>query len=144
MEMNQLSGALKAAILIHSMGRPAAERILNRLTLEEKELVNRHLDQMGEISSEVVEQVAKEFTARAQRAKSATGKSPASAAGAAQTQKQSGESGAEIAGLKALRSLNADEVLDWIKDEHPQTIAIVMVHMGTETASDVMSRNLPG
>ena len=68
---------MKAAILIHSMGRPVAERILNRLTREEKELVNRHLDQMGTISLEVVEQVAKEFTARAQRAKSTPQKSSA-------------------------------------------------------------------
>ena len=140
MQMNQLSGSLKAAILIYSMGKPAAERILNRLTREEKELVNRHLDQMGEISSEVVEQVAKEFTARAQRAMSNAAKPSAAAADAAQQQKPSDDASTEIAGLKALRSLNADEVFDLIKDEHPQTIAIILIHLNTAVASDVISK----
>ena len=131
---------MKAAILIHSMGRPAAEKILKRLTREEKELVNRHLDQMGEISSEIVEQVAKEFTARARHAKSTAAKPSASADAAAQTQKPSDDSSGEIAGLKALRSLNADEVFDLIKDEHPQTIAIILIHLNTAVASDVISK----
>ena len=139
--MNQLSGSLKAAILIHSMGRPAAERILNRFTREEKELINRHLDQMGAITTEVAEQVAKEFTDRAQRAKSSPKKSSASAA-AGQPQKQANGLSAEITGLKALLALNADEVFDLIKDEHPQTIAIILIHLNTAVASDVIS-NMP-
>ena len=69
MQANKLSGSLKAAILIHAMGRPAASRLLNRLTEEEVGLVNQHLEQMGTISPEVVEQVAREFTNLAQRVK---------------------------------------------------------------------------
>ena len=122
------------------MGRPVAERILNRLTREEKELVNRHLDQMGTISLEVVEQVAKEFTARAQRAKSTPQKSSAPAAGAGQALKPTDGSSGEIAGLKALLALNAAEVFDLIKDEHPQTIAIILIHLNTAVASDVISK----
>jgi flagellar motor switch protein FliG len=140
MEMNQLSGSLKAAILIHSMGRPAAERILNRLTRQERELVNRHMDQMGAISSEVVEQVAKEFTARAQRARSTLQKPSAAAGGAGKTLKQAGVSASEVAGLKALLALNADEVFDLIKEEHPQTIAIILIHLSPPVASDVISK----
>jgi flagellar motor switch protein FliG len=140
MEMNQLTGSLKAAILIHSMGRPVAERILNRLTREEKELVNQHLAQMGTISSEVVEQVAKEFTARAQRAKSIPPSSSATAAGTLPAQKGAGSSSDQIAGLKALLELSADDVFDLIKEEHPQTIAIILIHLNTAVASDVISK----
>lgn len=125
---------------MHSMGRPAADLILSRLTREEKELVNRHLDQMGAVSAEVVEQVAKEFTTRAQRARSSPGKSSESAAGRAQTQKQANGSSAKIDGLKALQALEADEVFDLIKDEHPQTIAIILIHLSTAVASDVISK----
>lgn len=131
---------MKAAILIHSMGRPAAERILNRLTREEKELVNRHLDQMGTVSAEVVEQVAREFTTRAQLAKSTSGKSSESTTGAGQTQKETDDSSGEISGLKALLALNAEEVFDLIKAEHPQTIAIILIHLKTSVASDVISK----
>jgi len=140
MGMNQLTGSLKAAILIHSMGRPVAERILNRLTREEKKRVNQHLAQMGTISSEVVEQVAKEFTARAQRAKSIPQQSSATAAGTLPAQKGAGSSSDEIAGLKVLLELSADDVFDLIKDEHPQTIAIILIHLDTAIASDVISK----
>ena len=140
MQMNQLSGVLKAAILIHSMGRPAAEQILNRLTREEKELVIQHLEQMGAISADVVEQVAKEFTTRAQRAKALPGKSSVSASNAEQTSKQAHDSTGEIAGLKALLALSADEVFELIKEEHPQTIAIILIHLNTAVASDVISK----
>jgi len=136
MEMNKLSGSLKAAILIHSMGRPAAERILERLTPEEKDAIHQHLTQMGAISADVVEGVAKEFTNLAQRAKSHSQKS-LSAADNAQTEDKPSS---EITALKALLALNSDEVYDLIKDEHPQTIAIILIHLNTTIASDVLSK----
>ena len=46
----------------------------------------------------------------------------------------------DIKALKALMSLNADEVYDLIKDEHPQIIAIILIHLKTAIASDVISR----
>ena len=45
-------------------------------------------------------------------------------------------------GLEAILSLNADEIYDLIKDEHPQTIAIILIHLKTAVASDVVA-NLP-
>jgi flagellar motor switch protein FliG len=45
----------------------------------------------------------------------------------------------ESEGLKAIESLSADEVFELIKDEHPQTIAIILIHLKTASASDVLS-----
>ena len=140
MEMNRLTGSLKAAILIHSMGRPVAERILNRLTQEEKELVNQHLAQMGSISTEVVEKVAMEFTALAQRVKSGPSKLSVSGANSETAQKQADSPSLEVAGPKALLEFSAEDVYDLIKDEHPQTIAIILIHLNTAVASDVISK----
>jgi len=140
MAFNQLAGSLKAAILIHSMGRQAADTILNRLTREEKELVNRHLTQMGTISPDVVEQVAKEFTDLARRAKlnkkkflSKTHKNPL-------VVQESSSLTPQISGLEAIVSLNADDIFDLIKEEHPQTIAIILIHLNTSVASSVLSK----
>ena len=133
MEMNKLSGSLKAAILIHSMGQPVAERILERLTPEEKDIIHQHLTQMGAISVDVVEGIAKEFTNLAQRAKLQ------STADNAQT---GDKPSSDIIALKALLELNSDEVYDLIKDEHPQTIAIILIHLNTAIASDVLSKML--
>jgi flagellar motor switch protein FliG len=140
MEMNRLTGSLKAAILIHSMGRSVAERILNRLPQEEKELVNQHLAQMGSISTEVVEKVAMEFTALAQRVKSDPSKLSVSGANTETAQKQADSPSLEVAGLKALLEFSAEDVYDLIKDEHPQTIAIILIHLNTAVASDVISK----
>jgi flagellar motor switch protein FliG len=46
----------------------------------------------------------------------------------------------DLEGLKAIESLSADEIFELIKDEHPQTIAIILIHMKTPVASDVLSR----
>jgi flagellar motor switch protein FliG len=140
MEMNRLTGSLKAAILIHSMGRPVAERILNRLTQKEKELVNQHLAQMGSISTEIVEKVAMEFTALTQRAKSYPSKLSVSGTNTETAQKQADSPSHEVAGLKALLEFSAEDVYDLIKDEHPQTIAIILIHLNTAVASDVISK----
>jgi flagellar motor switch protein FliG len=140
MEMNKLSGSLKAAILIHSIGRPAAEQVLSRLTQAEKELVSKHLKRMGTISPDVVEQVAKEFTDLAQRAKLNAPKGLPMTDKAQTDQKAAGGSSTDHLGLEALLALRADEVFDLIKDEHPQTIAIILIHLSTAVASEVLSK----
>ena len=131
-----MSGSLKAAILIHYLGAPAAERILNRLTPEEKNVVERHLSQLGTISADVVEQIAKEFTDLMLSAKSG----PRKVLSAAHNGQTEHRAFSDTTALKALLALNADEVYDLIKDEHPQTIAIILVHLSTIIASDVLSR----
>jgi flagellar motor switch protein FliG len=140
MEANKLSGSLKVAILIHSMGRSAAESILTRLTEEEKELVNRHLAQMGNVSSDVVEQVAEEFTNRAKLIKLNQRKAISRSENDQTAAHASSTSASDFPGLKAILSLSADEIFDLIKDEHPQTIAIILIHLDTAVASDVLSK----
>ncbi|GAF83257.1 unnamed protein product, partial [marine sediment metagenome] len=70
MDPKRITGPVKAAILIHALGRPLADILLQRLSASEKELINNHLSQIRTISPEVVEQVAEEFAVIAQRFKS--------------------------------------------------------------------------
>jgi len=133
MNSRQLSGSYKAAILIRSMGERAAAGLLSRLTTEEREVVNRHLSQIGTPSPQLVDQVAQEFTLMAQRSRSGAPALPSPSA--------RGESdGKKIEGLDALKSLGAEDIFELIKDEHPQTMAIVLIHLKTGVASDVLSR----
>jgi len=143
MDYSQLTGPVKAAILIRSLGKKAAERMLNSLTDDERQVVYRQLDQIGTVSAEITEHVAKEF------ADIATGralKGPLALPSGSGHSPKSGENngsppdGAE--GLEAIASLSAEEISDLIKDEHPQTIAIILLHLKTPVASDVMA-NLP-
>jgi flagellar motor switch protein FliG len=136
-ESRSLSGSLKAAILIRSMGEPAAAGLLNRLTAEEREVVQRHLKQIGSLAPDLVDQVAREFTLIASQVRSGGGAlpqlPPGARAGADVSESQA------IKGLEALKALGPEDIFELIKDEHPQTMAVVLIHLKTAVASEIIS-----
>jgi flagellar motor switch protein FliG len=135
MDPNNLPGSLKIAILIQSMSEEASQAIINSLDDREKEVVRNHLDQMGTISSELVEKIAEEFAETTRRAKSKR------LLGAPEKgEENSAASNTKTANLNAILALDADKVYDLVKDEQLQTIAIIMIHLKTEIASEVLSR----
>ena len=136
MDSKNIAGPVKAAILIHALGKPLSEQLLQRLSNPEKERIQRHLSQIRTISPEVVAEVAREFTAIAQCYKS---KQTSGSATAGINAKSDGDAAAKTNGLEAIQSLSAEQVFDLIKDEQPQTIAIILVHLKTSVASDVIS-----
>jgi flagellar motor switch protein FliG len=132
MDTKKLAGSLKVAILLQSAGGEESQKILNRLSSSERELVKKHLSQMGMISPDVVEKVAKEFTEMAGPVK------PPQIKDASMSMEEVGSS-AISSNLELLQSLETDRLIQLIKDEHPQTIAIIIVHLKTETASKILS-----
>jgi flagellar motor switch protein FliG len=130
---------MKAAILIRSLGSAAAGKILGGLTENEKRVVQGHLEQMGAVSADVIEYVAKEFmdsaVMRAHMARLAPPPKPEET----RNRKDGDDAEDDLEGLKAIESLSADEIFELIKDEHPQTIAIILIHLKTPVASDVLS-----
>ena len=132
MDTKNLAGSLKVAILIQSAGEEESQKILNSLSSSERELVKKHLFQMGMISPEVVEKVAKEFTEMAGPVK------PPQIKDTSMSEEEAGSS-VILSNLELLQSLETDRLIQLIKDEHPQTIAIIIVHLKTEIASKVLS-----
>ena len=141
MDIRNLSGPLKAAILIHSLGPDATGAVLSGLSEEEKKIVNQHLAQMGTISPQVVEYVARDFMVSATRK---TRTAPQLTSGGPDKNSEKGrdddESAEKAEGLEAIVALTADEIYELIKEEHPQTIAIILIHLKTAVASDVVAR----
>jgi flagellar motor switch protein FliG len=138
MDPKRIAGPVKAAILIHALGKPLANKLLERLNASEKEVIHNHLSKIRTISPEVVEQVAREFAAVAQRYRSKSSRPLSNQNDQGQT--HDGDSNEEAGGLKAISALSADEIYDLIKDEQPQTVAIILVHLETSIASDVIAR----
>ena len=140
MDPRTISGSLKAAILIRSLGSEVAGRIFDSLSGEEKLVVQGHLDEMGAVSADVIEYVAKEFmdtaAMRAHMAQLAPPPNPDNP----DDNQADGDAESELEGMKAIESLGADEIYELIKDEHPQTIAIIIIHLKTAVASDVLSQ----
>jgi len=140
MDPRTISGSLKAAILIRSLGSEVAGRIFDSLSGQEKLVVQGHLDEMGAVSANVIEYVAKEFmdtaAMRAHMAQLAPPPDPDNP----EVNQADGDAESELEGMKAIESLGADEIYELIKDEHPQTIAIIIIHLKTSVASDVLSQ----
>jgi len=139
MDPRTLSGSLKAAILIRALGPTAAGTIFNSLSADEKRVVQGHLDEMGAVSAEVIEYVAKEFMDKAAMRARMAQLAPPPNTGNRNGKGTEDDAEGDLEGLKAIESLGADEIYGLIKDEHPQTIAIILIHLKTHIASDVLS-----
>ena len=161
MDTNQLPGALKVAVLIHSMGEKVSKDIMDRMGPSERELVKQHLSQIGSISPEVVEKISKEFAMLAEKIKHRKSKEiPLPYPDKKASQSDPDETAAdsqehipddsdpdsqdeamnEASGLLALQSIEPDQLVEMIKDEHPQTIAVIIVHLKPESGIVVLSR----
>jgi flagellar motor switch protein FliG len=139
MDAKNLPGSVKVAILIQTLSKAAAERILGSLGNEERQLVVRHIDQMGAVSPELSEKVAREFAelVKNKRARRIDNRRPSGYENGGSFP----SAGKEAAkGLRALLELDPETLYNLVKDEHPQTIAIVLVHLDTATASDILAR----
>ncbi|MCF8084471.1 MAG: flagellar motor switch protein FliG [Deltaproteobacteria bacterium] len=139
MDPRNLPGPLKAAILIQSAGKGMAERIQSRLDDEEKRLIRENLSEMGEISSDLVEKVAEEFVQLSNRMKTPQIENASSPVPPEKPEEAQPKASKKTSDLSALRSLEPDHLLELVRDEHPQTVAMILVHVQPEVASAVLA-----
>ena len=99
-----------------------------------------HLDEMGAVSAEVIEYVAREFMNNTAMQARMAQLAPPPNTGNTDGNGADDDTEGDLEGLKAIESLGADEIYELIKDEHPQTIAIIIIHLKTPIASDVLSQ----
>jgi flagellar motor switch protein FliG len=125
MDSKKLPGSLKVAILIQSLGGQASQGMIDRLDPGERELIKSHLAQMGPIPQDLAEKVAEEFTALAS-AEEELG---------LQT-----DSDTQSSALKAIQSMDPELISKLTKNEHPQTIAIILAHLEPFLGSKVMAK----
>ena len=139
MDARNLPGSLKIAILVQSLGPDTSQIVMRNLAENEKRAVLAHMDQLGNVSPDLVEKIAEEFFEQLQRRNSPPGaKAPAKAASGKNDASVTAKSGASS--LEAITKLDPERLFKLVENEHPQTVAIILVHAKTETASEVMSR----
>ncbi|MGD9365262.1 MAG: flagellar motor switch protein FliG [Desulfobacteraceae bacterium] len=134
--MNQLSGSVKVAILTNAIGVQAARPILERLDDEERKLIFKLQQKLGSVPQSLVEQVAMEFlesTGIPQLIDNKTEKQKK------EKKEEEAPAKGEIKNLKAIQNIAPNQLLQLIKDEHPQTIALILVHLKPAVASDILS-----
>lgn len=145
--MPAMKGREKAAILLVSLGADASAQVFKHLRQEEMDELTLEIAGMGHISAErklaVVEEfyevaVAQEYIAEGglEYARSilekALGETRANEVMARLS------SSIQVSPFEFLRRTDASQILNVIANEHPQTIALVLAYLPSETAAQVV------
>jgi flagellar motor switch protein FliG len=144
---NQLEGLTKAAILLLAVGTERAAKILRQLTAEQVEEVTRELAGLGRVPQPLVQAVVQEFYdltiasqyaseggldyARQILSSTMDGKNAERVLAQIQTQVQKTP-------FAFLQRAESDNLLTFIQDEHPQTIALIVCHLAHHKAAEVL------
>ncbi len=144
---DDLDGVTKAAILLLSLEHQAAGTMLRELSADLVEEVTRVLAQLGEIPSQLSDEVVEEFYgmrlaslnaregglefAKMLVRESLDPKLADKVIGQMQTQVQK-------APFSFLQRAESENLLTFIVDEHPQTISLIISHLSHHKASEIL------
>ena len=143
----ELNGVRKSAILLLTLGQDEAAAVLSRLSREQIEEVSREIASLGDIGQANRENVFKEFYGLAlasnyvsegglEYAKQLLMKSmPEADAKKMITQVSSQVATTPFA---FLQKTDSENLLTFIQDEHPQTIALILAHLNPTKASEIL------
>jgi flagellar motor switch protein FliG len=146
--LDAMSGPQKAAVLLVQLGKERAAPLLRCLREDEIEAVMTEVALLQHVDAAVVDAVLQEFK------ELATAKMYVSQGGAVYARELLEASVGAVKANEILDRLNtvmvelpfefmrradARQVLSYLQDEHPQTIALVLAHMPPEQAAAVLS-----
>jgi flagellar motor switch protein FliG len=146
--MPELSGIRKAAVLLVQLGTADAAKVMSHLKESEVEELTAEIVRLGSVESAIAEDVLMEFEELA-TAKRYAGEGGIAYAKALLEASLGKERATEIVARLSsifmdvpfgfLQQADPRQVLSFIQDEHPQTIALVLAHMPAILASQVLS-----
>jgi flagellar motor switch protein FliG len=143
-----ITGVRKAAILLVRMGREHTSKVLSHMRESEVEEITAEIVRLGYIEPDIADGVIDEFhvLAAANRFVSQGGLDFArevleASLGADRASEIVGRLTASFADMPFSFLAKADprQLLSFLQDEHPQTIALVLAHMTAQQASQVLS-----
>ena len=143
-----MSGREKAAILLVSMGTDASAAVFKHLRQEEIDELTLEIAGMGHIAPELKTSVMEEFyeVAVAQEYIAEGGLDYAreileKALGDARANEVMARlsSAIQVSPFEFLRRTDASQILNVISSEHPQTIALILAYLPSDTAAQVVS-----
>lgn len=148
MAREKLDGKEKAAILLVSLGTENASEIFKHLTEEEIEQITLEIANMRKVKSELKEQVMEEFhqMALAQDYISRGGVPYAREVleKALGEQKAAGiikrlTASLQIRPFDSLRKTDPGQLLNYIQNEHPQTIALILAYLDPDKSASIIA-----
>ena len=145
------TGVRKAAILMVLLGEEAASQIYRHLQPLEVEQITAEIAELKQVNSEIALTVLEEFNALvvtgdyvSQGGTEYANKLLVKAfgeEGASELLRQVSQA-AEVSGgkLDSLRKIDPQQLAKFIEGEHPQTIALILAHLDSKQASQVLLR----
>jgi flagellar motor switch protein FliG len=147
-DISKMAGATKAAILIMRLGRDQSSKILRHLKDNEVAAVMSEVARMQNVPPDMVAAVIREFRV-IKDAQQYVASGGVDYARELLEDALGSEKAKEIlerlhvslydAPFEFLRKADPRQVLGFLKDEHPQTIALVLAHMSSDAAGMVLS-----
>ncbi|MBN2563520.1 MAG: flagellar motor switch protein FliG [Phycisphaerae bacterium] len=146
-QQGELSGTKKVAILLVSLNKASASAILKELGEEKVEEVSREIAHLSSVSQELRQQVIEEFHSLV-LARSYTEAGGLAYARTLLSESLPKEEADRIMSqierqyysrpFTFLQKAEAENLLTFIQDEHPQTIALIMAHLPADKASEIL------
>jgi len=154
MSVGKLTGPKKAAILLLALGEDAAADVMKNLEESEIQQVGYYMRRFTDVSTEELDIVLEEFYRNSVMSEEGVSISSSpdfvknaltKALGADKAKELSDNlrAGEEEAGLDALRFAEPIMISNYIRNEHPQTIALILSYMNNVEQSSTVLRELP-
>lgn len=133
-----LSREEKVAILVSSLGDDLAKRILENMSPASAKKLEDRLAALGPLNGEAIESVTREFVRfvvnrESRDATSPNGKDPID------KDKNAESEGGDKSLFDVLQKMESKVLADFTKEEHPQTIALILAHLDPAKAGEVLS-----
>jgi flagellar motor switch protein FliG len=145
--MENLMGPRKAALLLMIMGEDFTTKVFQNLNEQEVKAIGEHMTQIQKVDPKMVSSILKEFLQVAQTTKGTglTGKEfLEKTVSAAFDSRKAGDlledllSKRGTGSFERLASLSPQVMAGILANEHPQTIALLLVHMKYQHAAEVI------
>ena len=154
MSVGKMTGPKKAAILLLALGEDAAADVMKNLEEAEIQQVGYYMSRFTDVSPEELDIVLEEFYRNSVMADEGVNISSSpdfvknaltKALGADRAKELSDNlrAGEEDAGLEALRYAEPIMISNYIRTEHPQTIALILSYLKNAEQSSAVLRDLP-
>lgn len=154
MSVGKMTGPKKAAILLLALGEDAAADVMKNLEEAEIQQVGYYMTRFTDVSSEELDIVLEEFYRNSVMTDDGVNISSSpdfvknaltKALGADRARELSDNlrAGEEEAGLEALRYAEPIMIANYIRTEHPQTIALILSYLKNAEQSSAVLREMP-
>jgi flagellar motor switch protein FliG len=140
-------GIQKSAVLLLSLGEEAASEVFKHLGPREVQKLGMAMSSLKNITREKVEGVLEEFRSRAEE-KTTLGMDSADYIRTVLTKALGNDKaanlidrilqGGDTSGIEGLKWMDSAAVAELIKNEHPQIIATILVHLDRDQANEIL------